>query len=80
MGYEREAAALLVPPGDPRRLRQRSLPALQEPPSDPEVLPNQIQVGGLETLVATVVAFVVDFTWSSRSSSSTSRAAASCRS
>lgn len=29
--------------------------------SDPEILPNQVQVGGLETLVATIVAFVVGF-------------------
>lgn len=61
MGYERAAAArysfLLAIPA----VFGSGLYQLYKSLSDPEVLPNQIQVGGLETLVATVVAFVVGF-------------------
>ncbi|QHC66654.1 undecaprenyl-diphosphate phosphatase [Rathayibacter sp. VKM Ac-2759] len=61
MGYERKAAArysfLLAIPA----VFGSGLYQLYKSLSDPEVLPNQIQVGGLETLVATVVAFVVGF-------------------
>ncbi|MCJ1694457.1 undecaprenyl-diphosphate phosphatase [Rathayibacter caricis] len=61
MGYERAAAArysfLLAIPA----VFGSGLYQLYKSLSDPEVLPNQIQVGGVETLVATVVAFVVGF-------------------
>lgn len=61
MGYERKAAArysfLLAIPA----VFGSGLYQLYKSLSDPEVLPNQIQVGGLETLVATIVAFVVGF-------------------
>ncbi|MBF4462341.1 MULTISPECIES: undecaprenyl-diphosphate phosphatase [unclassified Rathayibacter] len=61
MGYERKAAArysfLLAIPA----VFGSGLYQLYKSLADPEVLPNQIQVGGLETLVATVVAFVVGF-------------------
>jgi len=61
MGYERKAAArysfLLAIPA----VFGSGLYQLYKSISDPEVLPNQIQVGGLETLVATIVAFVVGF-------------------
>ncbi|KZX22800.1 undecaprenyl-diphosphate phosphatase [Rathayibacter tanaceti] len=61
LGYERKAAArysfLLAIPA----VFGSGLYQLYKSISDPEVLPNQIQVGGLETLVATVVAFVVGF-------------------
>lgn len=61
LGYERKAAArysfLLAIPA----VFGSGLYQLYKSLSKPEVLPNQIQVGGLETLVATVVAFVVGF-------------------
>ncbi|NQX06859.1 undecaprenyl-diphosphate phosphatase [Rathayibacter sp. VKM Ac-2856] len=61
MGYERKAAArysfLLAIPA----VFGSGLYQLYKSISDPEILPNQIQVGGLETLVATIVAFVVGF-------------------
>ncbi|KQQ11025.1 undecaprenyl-diphosphate phosphatase [Rathayibacter sp. Leaf296] len=61
MGYERAAAArysfLLAIPA----VFGSGLYQLYKSLTDPEVLPNQIQVGGVETLVATVVAFVVGF-------------------
>ncbi|MBO0982457.1 undecaprenyl-diphosphate phosphatase [Rathayibacter sp. ZW T2_19] len=61
MGYERKAAArysfLLAIPA----VFGSGLYQLYKSISDPEVLPNQIQVGGMETLVATIVAFVVGF-------------------
>ena len=61
MGYERKAAArysfLLAIPA----VFGSGLYQLYKSLTDPEVLPNQIQVGGVETLVATVVAFVVGF-------------------
>ncbi|KQQ01307.1 MULTISPECIES: undecaprenyl-diphosphate phosphatase [unclassified Rathayibacter] len=61
MGYERKAAArysfLLAIPA----VFGSGLYQLYKSLSDPEILPNQIQVGGLETLVATIVAFVVGF-------------------
>ncbi|NQX17900.1 undecaprenyl-diphosphate phosphatase [Rathayibacter sp. VKM Ac-2857] len=61
MGYERKAAArysfLLAIPA----VFGSGLYQLYKSISDPEILPNQIQVGGLETLIATIVAFVVGF-------------------
>ncbi|QHC58596.1 undecaprenyl-diphosphate phosphatase [Rathayibacter sp. VKM Ac-2760] len=61
MGYERKAAArysfLLAIPA----VFGSGLYQLYKSISDPEIPPNQIQVGGLETLVATIVAFVVGF-------------------
>ncbi|MCJ1674421.1 MULTISPECIES: undecaprenyl-diphosphate phosphatase [unclassified Rathayibacter] len=61
MGYERKAAArysfLLAIPA----VFGSGLYQLYKSISDPEILPNQIQVGGLATLVATIVAFVVGF-------------------
>ncbi|AZZ48773.1 undecaprenyl-diphosphate phosphatase [Rathayibacter rathayi] len=61
LGYERKAAArysfLLAIPA----VFGSGLYQLYKSISDPEVLPNQVQVGGLETLVATIVAFVVGF-------------------
>lgn len=61
MGYERKAAArysfLLAIPA----VFGSGLYQLYKSISDPEILPNQVQVGGLETLVATIVAFVVGF-------------------
>jgi undecaprenyl-diphosphatase len=61
LGYERKAAArysfLLAIPA----VFGSGLYQLYKSISDPEVLPNQIQVGGMETLVATIVAFVVGF-------------------
>ncbi|PPF12314.1 UDP-diphosphatase [Rathayibacter sp. AY1G1] len=61
LGYERKAAArysfLLAIPA----VFGSGLYQLYKSISDPVVLPNQVQVGGLETLVATIVAFVVGF-------------------
>ncbi|AJM77681.1 undecaprenyl-diphosphate phosphatase [Rathayibacter toxicus] len=61
LGYERKAAArysfLLAIPA----VFGSGLYQLYKSIKFPEVLPNQIQVGGLETLVATVVAFVIGF-------------------
>ncbi|MHC2185476.1 undecaprenyl-diphosphate phosphatase [Rathayibacter agropyri] len=61
LGYERKAAArysfLLAIPA----VFGSGLYQLYKSISDPEILPNQVQVGGLETLVATIVAFVVGF-------------------
>jgi undecaprenyl-diphosphatase len=61
LGFDREAATrfafLLAIPA----VFGSGLYQLYKSISDPEILPNQIQVGGLETLVATIVAFVVGF-------------------
>ncbi|NQX27460.1 undecaprenyl-diphosphate phosphatase [Microbacteriaceae bacterium VKM Ac-2854] len=61
MGYERKAAArysfLLAIPA----VFGSGLYQLYKSIADPVVAANQIQVGGLETLVATIVAFVVGF-------------------
>lgn len=61
MGYERKAAArysfLLAIPA----VFGSGLYQLYKSITDPVVASNQIQVGGLETLVATIVAFVVGF-------------------
>lgn len=61
MGYERKAAArysfLLAIPA----VFGSGLYQLYKSIADPVIADNQIQVGGLETLVATIVAFVVGF-------------------
>ncbi|NQX10277.1 undecaprenyl-diphosphate phosphatase [Microbacteriaceae bacterium VKM Ac-2855] len=61
LGYERKAAArysfLLAIPA----VFGSGLYQLYKSIADPVVAANQIQVGGLETLVATIVAFIVGF-------------------